>query len=48
MEVAMAVRAKASVSEKKRITMTAMAQRDMKAPREVAWDECEIHGWYTM
>ena len=36
----MAVRAKAIVSEKKRMAMTVMAQIDMKAPSEVAWEKC--------
>ena len=33
----MLVRAKAIVSEKKRMAMTVMAQMDMMAPREVAY-----------
>lgn len=36
----MSVRAKASVSEKKRMAMTEMAQIDMKAPRDVACKSC--------
>lgn len=38
MLVTMAVRAKASVSEKKRMAITVMAQMDIIAPREVACD----------
>ncbi len=37
MLVAMMVRAKAIVSEKKSTAMTVMAQMDMMAPRVVAW-----------
>ena len=37
--MAISERAKARVSEKKRIPMTAMAHIDMKAPREVACKE---------
>lgn len=40
--MAMMVRAKAIVSEKKSTAMTVMAQMDMMAPRVVAW---MIHHW---